>query len=130
MISIPFNNRYVNLGELFYVKTLPTTVANPALIKLNDEHANDLGLSVTSLEDCADVFSGNVIPDGASPLAMAYAGHQFGNWAGQLGDGRAINLFEVGHNDKRWAIQLKGSGATPYSRQGDGCAVLSSSSRE
>lgn len=75
-------------------------------------------------------FSGTEIYSGTQPYAMAYAGHQFGNWAGQLGDGRAINLFEVSHNNHHWALQLKGAGATPYSRQGDGLAVLRSSIRE
>jgi uncharacterized protein YdiU (UPF0061 family) len=76
------------------------------------------------------VFSGSKILPKTKPYAMAYAGHQFGNWAGQLGDGRAINLFEIVHRDKRWALQLKGAGETPYSRQGDGLAVLRSSIRE
>jgi uncharacterized protein YdiU (UPF0061 family) len=77
-----------------------------------------------------DVFSGTKVQPKTKPYAMAYAGHQFGNWAGQLGDGRAINLFEVKHRNNRWAIQLKGSGETPYSRQGDGRAVTRSTVRE
>ena len=68
--------------------------------------------------------------ENTNPYAMCYAGHQFGNWAGQLGDGRAINLTEVVHNDQRWALQLKGAGETPYSRSADGLAVLRSSIRE
>ena len=131
MISIPFNNRYVNLGGVFYTKTLPTTAANPALIKFNDELANDLGLSVTSPEDCADVFSGNVIPVGASPLAMAYAGHQFGGFNPQLGDGRAILLGDLDHpSGETVSVQLKGSGQTFYSRNGDGRAALGPVLRE
>ena len=131
MKNIPFNNQYVNLGETFYVKTKPATVANPALIKFNEELANDLGLSVTSLEEYTDIFSGNVIPDGAEPLAMAYAGHQFGGFNPQLGDGRAILLGELDHpSGVSLSVQLKGSGQTFYSRNGDGCAALGPVLRE
>jgi len=129
--NIPFNNQYVNLGETFYVKTKPATVANPALIKFNEELANDLGLSVTSPEEYTDIFSGNVIPDGAEPLAMAYAGHQFGGFNPQLGDGRAILLGELDHpSGVSLSVQLKGSGQTFYSRNGDGCAALGPVLRE
>jgi uncharacterized protein YdiU (UPF0061 family) len=110
----------------------PKVPSNPKLIHASKEMARTIGLDEKDIDskDFLEVFSGSKIYPKTKPFAMAYAGHQFGNWAGQLGDGRAINLFEVGHNDKRWAIQLKGSGATPYSRQGDGFAVLRSSIRE
>jgi len=76
------------------------------------------------------IFTGNGILPNTKPYAMCYGGHQFGNWAGQLGDGRAINLCEVEHKNERWALQLKGAGETPYSRTADGLAVLRSSIRE
>ena len=116
-----------------YSWVTPTPVVNPSLVAVADEVADLLGLSV---EDCQSpeflaVFSGNKVPVGAQPFAMAYGGHQFGNWAGQLGDGRAINLGEViGRDGQAWALQLKGAGATPYSRTADGLAVLRSSIRE
>ena len=133
MKPIPFNNRYVTLGESFYVKTRPSAVADPTLIKFNDELAGSLGLSVTELNstDGAALFSGNVIPDGAEPLAMAYAGHQFGGFNPQLGDGRAILLGEIKSPDGAlFNMQLKGSGRTFYSRDGDGRAALGPVLRE
>jgi uncharacterized protein YdiU (UPF0061 family) len=82
-------------------------------------------------QEIANVFSGNVQVDGMDPFAMCYGGHQFGNWAGQLGDGRALLLGEAaGRDGRRWEIQLKGAGPTPYSRRADGRAVLRSSLRE
>jgi uncharacterized protein YdiU (UPF0061 family) len=91
-----------------------------------------LGISEAEIKepDFTAVFSGAKILEGTNPYAMCYGGHQFGNWAGQLGDGRAINLGEIVHDDQRWALQLKGAGATPYSRTADGFAVLRSSIRE
>jgi uncharacterized protein YdiU (UPF0061 family) len=130
---IPFNNRYVNLGKTFYVKTRPSPVARPSLIKFNDELARALGLSVADLSssDVAAIFSGNLIPEGAEPLAMAYAGHQFGQFNPQLGDGRAILLGEiVSPAGARFDLQLKGSGRTFYSRGGDGRAALGPVLRE
>ncbi|MFK7833317.1 MAG: YdiU family protein [Winogradskyella sp.] len=110
----------------------PKVPSNPKLIHASAAMLEAIGLNEKDSHSKAflDIFSGSKIYPKTKPYAMAYAGHQFGNWAGQLGDGRAINLFEVEHNKKRWAIQLKGSGATPYSRQGDGFAVLRSSIRE
>ncbi|WP_179347912.1 protein adenylyltransferase SelO [Winogradskyella pacifica] len=110
----------------------PRIPSQPKLIHASKEMANAIGLDEEAIKskDFLDVFSGLKIYPKTKPYAMAYAGHQFGNWAGQLGDGRAINLFEIEENSKRWAIQLKGSGETPYSRQGDGLAVLRSSIRE
>ncbi|WP_439151357.1 protein adenylyltransferase SelO [Winogradskyella sp.] len=111
---------------------LPKVPSNPKLAHASKEMAQNLGISEEELqsEEFLNIFSGTKVYPKTKPYAMAYAGHQFGNWAGQLGDGRAINLFEIKHNDKRWALQLKGSGETPYSRQGDGLAVLRSSIRE
>ncbi len=133
MKPILFNNRYVTLGKTFYVKTSPSPVANPALIKLNDSLAGSLGLSAADLNsaDGAAIFSGNRIPEGAEPLAMAYAGHQFGGFNPQLGDGRAILLGElVSPNGDTFDMQLKGSGRTFYSRDGDGRAALGPVLRE
>jgi len=108
-------------------------VTKPTLIKFNDELAEALGLSVTNQNssDAAALFSGNLIPDGAEPLAMAYAGHQFGHFNPQLGDGRAILLGEIISPDGgRFDLQLKGSGRTFYSRDGDGRAALGPVLRE
>ena len=94
--------------------------------------AESVGISVeeTKSKEFLNVFSGITILENTKPYAMAYAGHQFGNWAGQLGDGRAITLFEALYKDKNTMFQLKGAGKTPYSRRGDGLAVLRSSIRE
>ena len=110
----------------------PKTPSNPKLIHASKAITETIGLEEKDIEskEFLETFSGAKTYLKTKSYAMAYAGHQFGNWAGQLGDGRAINLFEIKHKDKRWAIQLKGSGATPYSRQGDGLAVLRSSIRE
>ncbi|GGW54171.1 uncharacterized protein YdiU (UPF0061 family) [Winogradskyella epiphytica] len=110
----------------------PKKPSNPKLVHASKEMANEIGLDEKDLEskEFLEIFSGTKVYPNTKPYAMAYAGHQFGNWAGQLGDGRAINLFEVEHQNKRWALQLKGAGETPYSRQGDGFAVLRSSIRE
>ncbi len=110
----------------------PKQPTKPKLIHASPEMAKELGIDPESFssKEFLDVFSGSKIYPKTNPYAMAYAGHQFGNWAGQLGDGRAINLFEVKHNGNLWALQLKGAGETPYSRQGDGLAVLRSSVRE
>jgi len=130
---IPFDNRYQTLGEKFFVKTDPIPVIDPTLIKFNDGLASDLGLLEVDLSstDGAAIFSGNRIPDGAEPLAMAYAGHQFGHFSPQLGDGRAILLGEIIRPDGiRLDMQLKGSGPTSYSRNGDGRAALGPVLRE
>ena len=110
----------------------PVKPKNPSLIHVSNEVAKSLGISSeeTKSEEFLNVFSGNTILKNTKPYAMAYAGHQFGNWAGQLGDGRAITLFEATHNNKSTMFQLKGAGKTPYSRSGDGLAVLRSSIRE
>ena len=133
MNPIPFTNQYFMLGDKFYVKTRPTPVAAPALIKFNKLLADDMGLSVDDLnsEDGVNIFAGNVVPGGAEPLAMVYAGHQFGGFSPQLGDGRALLLGDmVGPDGACLDIHLKGSGRTYYSRNGDGRAALGPVLRE
>jgi uncharacterized protein YdiU (UPF0061 family) len=129
----PFENTYARLPERFFTKLDPTPVQAPKLLLLNEELARELGLDPAFLrsEEGAAVLGGNRIPQGAEPLAMAYAGHQFGGWVPQLGDGRAILLGEVvDRTGVRRDIQLKGSGPTPYSRMGDGRAALGPVLRE
>ena len=110
----------------------PKQTAKPVLLHVSSEMLKNIGFSEgkVATNQFLNVFTGNEILPNTNPYAMCYGGHQFGNWAGQLGDGRAINLFEVEHNSKNWALQLKGSGETPYSRTADGLAVLRSSIRE
>jgi uncharacterized protein YdiU (UPF0061 family) len=111
---------------------IPKKPSNPSLIHASEEVADFLGLSQEEIlsDDFLNTFSGNTVYPETKPYAMSYAGHQFGNWAGQLGDGRAINLTEVVHDDTLYTLQLKGAGPTPYSRTADGFAVLRSSIRE
>ncbi|BAO76012.1 protein adenylyltransferase SelO [Winogradskyella sp. PG-2] len=118
--------------EATHSYVIPRVPSYPKLLHASIEMAEEVGLDKESVSSKAfiEVFSGSKIQPKTKPYAMAYAGHQFGNWAGQLGDGRAISLFEVEHHKNRWALQLKGAGETPYSRQGDGLAVLRSSIRE
>lgn len=126
------DNSYAQLPELFFTRTMPTTVAAPKVILFNEELAADLGLNAQALQKqgSAGVFAGNDSPKGADPLAQAYAGHQFG-YFNRLGDGRAILLGEqITPNGERVDIQLKGSGRTPYSRGGDGRAALGPMLRE
>ena len=116
-----------------YSPVLPTPVRAPRLVGWSAEAAAllDLPAEVAQTGRYADVFAGNRVLPGMKPIATCYGGHQFGNWAGQLGDGRAINLGEVvNRRDERWTMQLKGAGPTPYSRTADGLAVLRSSLRE
>jgi uncharacterized protein YdiU (UPF0061 family) len=131
-MQIPFNNRYVTLGEGFFARTDPTPVKKPELIKFNDALARDLGISTDQVAALgAAVFSGNTLPEGAEPLAMAYAGHQFGHFNPQLGDGRALLLGEIHSPDgARYDIHLKGSGRTCFSRDGDGRSALGPVLRE
>lgn len=116
-----------------YSRVIPRRSPAPVLAAWNDDIAATLGISCQehTRQDWAEVLSGNHLLPGMEPFAMCYGGHQFGHWAGQLGDGRAINLGEVeGTDGSRLTLQLKGAGRTPYSRQGDGLAVLRSSLRE
>jgi uncharacterized protein YdiU (UPF0061 family) len=131
--GISLASGYSSLPEHFYARLSPVPVSEPRLIALNRALAAELGLDVDGLDDdqLAALFAGNWIPPGATPIAMAYAGHQFGFFVPQLGDGRAILLGEVCdvHGVRR-DIQLKGSGPTPYSRSGDGRAALGPVLRE
>ena len=116
-----------------FSSVLPQKVTNPQLIAYSREVADNLGLTdaACTSELFTKVFVGNSVLSGMEPFAMCYGGHQFGNWAGQLGDGRAINLGEVvTESNQRHVLQLKGAGPTPYSRNADGLAVLRSSVRE
>jgi uncharacterized protein YdiU (UPF0061 family) len=125
------NSRRQVPGACFsYIK--PKKTENPILIHYSDEMLKELGLSENDAISSTflNVLTGNEVLPNTNPYAMCYGGHQFGNWAGQLGDGRAINLTEVEHNNKLWALQLKGAGETAYSRTADGLAVLRSSIRE
>src|SRR5580704_17490986 len=122
-----FSNSYARLPEHFFARLAPTPVAKPHLIKFNDALASELGVNTQGLDPdrLAAMFAGNVTLSGAEPIAMVYAGHQFGNFVPQLGDGRAILLGEVlDRNGERRDVQLKGAGRTPFSRRGDGRAAL------
>ena len=122
-----------DLPEHFYARLNPTPVAAPRLVKLNVELARDLNLDPEALASPqgVEILSGNRVAEGSEPLALAYAGHQFGHFVPQLGDGRANLLGEVLARDGvRYDIQLKGSGPTPFSRGGDGRAALGPVLRE
>jgi uncharacterized protein YdiU (UPF0061 family) len=128
-----FDNSYARLPERFAARLPPTPVAAPRLLRVNAPVARLLGLDPAALESDAGLaaLSGQRPPEGAEPIAMAYAGHQFGNFVPQLGDGRAILLGEVvGPDGVRRDVQLKGSGRTPFSRMGDGRAAIGPVLRE
>ncbi len=128
-----FDNTYARLPDRFYARVLATKVAEPRIVKLNRPLAERLGADVELLASPAgaQVLAGNVVPPGAEPIALAYAGHQFGSFVPQLGDGRAILLGEVvGTDGRRRDVQLKGAGRTPFSRGGDGRAALGPVLRE
>lgn len=126
------NNSFAALGLDFYTRLPTTPLKNPRLVHANSEVAKLLGLSPACFEEkeFLDVVSGSHPMPGGDTLAAVYSGHQFGVWAGQLGDGRAHLLGEIVGPSGNWEIQLKGAGMTPYSRMGDGRAVLRSSVRE
>ena len=147
MHKLKFDNRFVNelpadkrkdnvrrqVYNSCYSLVDPTPVSAPTLVSCATEVAGLLDLGPTDCEsaDFLQIFAGNKLSDGMQAYSMCYGGHQFGNWAGQLGDGRAINLGEVVNAEgEHWTLQLKGAGATPYSRTADGLAVLRSSIRE
>ena len=127
-MKLPFQNTYANLPPSFFEKVTPTPVIQPSIIAVNDDLARELGIDPAFLrsDEGLAILAGNTIPDGAEPLAMAYAGHQFANFSPQLGDGRAILLGEIAGKD----IQLKGAGPTPFSRRGDGRSALGPVLRE
>ncbi|MCP5536812.1 MAG: YdiU family protein [Akkermansiaceae bacterium] len=133
MPAIPFDNTYARLPERFYVKQEPARVPGAGLVKVNGKLAEQLGIDADWLVSPEGVamLAGNSLPDGAEPLAQAYAGHQFGGFVPQLGDGRALLLGEViDTTGQRRDIQLKGSGRTPFSRNGDGKSALGPVIRE
>src|SRR6266481_6634539 len=128
-----FDNSFARELRGFYVPQQPAVVRAPRLLFLNDSLVAELGLDLNSLDAGAKaaLFAGNMPADGAEPLAQAYAGHQFGGFSPQLGDGRALVLGEViDRSGQRRDIQLKGSGPTPFSRAGDGRAALGPVLRE
>ncbi|WP_113911299.1 protein adenylyltransferase SelO [Roseovarius dicentrarchi] len=127
----PFDNSYARLGTGFSAAQAPVKVSAPQLIAVNRPLAAELNITLGDDDQMAQVFAGNAVPDGAQPIAQAYAGHQFGGFSPQLGDGRAVLLGEVvdTHGQRR-DIQLKGSGPTPFSRNGDGRAWLGPVLRE
>jgi uncharacterized protein YdiU (UPF0061 family) len=129
----PFDNSYARLPDRFFARVAPTAVTAPRLVRVNRELARQLRLDPDRLEqpEMVEILAGARVPDEASPIAMAYAGHQFGHFVPQLGDGRAILLGEIVDRDGvRRDVQLKGSGRTPFSRNGDGRAALGPVLRE
>ncbi|MFC6998840.1 protein adenylyltransferase SelO [Rufibacter roseus] len=145
LLSKEYKNEFVNTFEgdesgslkprqtpgMFYSKAKPTPVKSPELLAWSEELAKELGIQKLTDQAEIDVLGGNKVADTMQPYAACYAGHQFGNWAGQLGDGRAITLGEWEAPDgQSWELQLKGAGPTAYSRRADGRAVLRSSVRE
>ena len=132
-MTFAFDNTYSRLPDRFYARLAPVPVGQPRLVKLNEGLALALGLDPEALRspEVLAVLAGNRVPEGAAPLAMAYAGHQFGGFVPQLGDGRALLLGEIlDPAGERFDIQLKGSGRTPFSRGGDGRAWLGPVLRE
>ncbi len=128
-----FSNSFASLPAHFFIRQQPTPVAKPRLLMFNRPLAEDIGFASNGFDDAtlATILGGNVLPPGAEPISMAYAGHQFGTFVPQLGDGRAILLGEVlDRSGTRRDIQLKGSGRTPFSRRGDGRAALGPVLRE
>jgi uncharacterized protein YdiU (UPF0061 family) len=130
-LQISFDNSYARLPPRFYARLDPVPVKAPRLIRFNHALAAELGIAPGATdEELALAFSGNRLPEGAEPLAQAYAGHQFGGFSPQLGDGRATLLGEVDAGGQRHDVHLKGSGPTPYSRMGDGRAWMGPVLRE
>ncbi len=127
-------NHFHKLGESFSTRVQPLPLDNPRLVDINPQAAELLELSSGDLSDrqmLTELLNGQYVPDSFEPLSMLYAGHQFGVWVPQLGDGRAITLAQIENNEAQlWELQLKGSGPTPYSRHADGRAVLRSTIRE
>jgi len=132
--ELHFSNSFArSLGDAFYARLAPTPLDKSHLVAFNDQAATLIDLHPDEVErtEFVHYFGGQRLLPGSDPLAMLYAGHQFGNYAPQLGDGRAILLGEVtNHKGERWELQLKGAGVTPFSRRGDGRAVLRSTVRE
>ena len=132
MNFLKFKNSFSSLPNDFFSFVSPKKLEDSHLVCFSEKCADliEMDRSNFSLQECIDVFSGNTVLPTSLPLAAVYSGHQFGHWAGQLGDGRALLLGEVVSKNGIWELQLKGAGSTPYSRRGDGRAVLRSSIRE
>ncbi|MCC2959435.1 YdiU family protein [Massilia sp. IC2-278] len=130
--DLSFGNGFAALPPAFYTRLMPTPMPAPYFVAGSSRAAALVGLDPATLaqDDFVAALTGNAVPEGAQPLAAVYSGHQFGVWAGQLGDGRAILLGDLPGPEGRMELQLKGAGKTPYSRMGDGRAVLRSSIRE
>jgi uncharacterized protein YdiU (UPF0061 family) len=130
--TLPLQRSFASLPPAFYTHLLPTPLPEPYLVAVSPQAAQSIGLDAASMasEEALAILVGNRVPDAAAPLAAVYSGHQFGVWAGQLGDGRAILLGDLDTPAGPVELQLKGAGPTPYSRRGDGRAVLRSSIRE
>ncbi len=130
--GLKWANRFARLGTDFYTDRLPSPLPAPYWVSRNQALARELGLDEAwfASQEALALFTGNQVAPGSQPLASVYSGHQFGQWAGQLGDGRAILLGEIATPGGPQEVQLKGAGMTPYSRMGDGRAVLRSSIRE
>jgi uncharacterized protein YdiU (UPF0061 family) len=128
--TLPLDNSFASLPPAFYTRLMPTPLPSPYLVGVSAPAAQLLGLTPADVADSLDVLIGNTVPERALPLAAVYSGHQFGVWAGQLGDGRAILFGDVATAQGPMELQWKGAGMTPYSRMGDGRAVLRSSIRE
>ena len=130
--QLEFDNSFAALPEAFYTRLAPLGLPHPYLVAASADVAALIGIDP---EECrrpefCEIFAGNRLPPGSDALAAVYSGHQFGVWAGQLGDGRAHLLGGLRNGSGHWEIQLKGAGRTPYSRGADGRAVLRSSIRE
>src|SRR5438094_148956 len=131
--TLQFDNTFARLPEVFYAKVTPTPLKNPCLVAFNPDAAAllDLDPEEARRPEFAGCFAGQYLPPGSEPLAMVYAGHQFGAYVSRLGDGRAILLGEVRNGrGEKWDLHLKGAGLTPFSRDDDGRAVLRSCVRE
>ncbi|MFP5506274.1 MAG: protein adenylyltransferase SelO family protein, partial [Gammaproteobacteria bacterium] len=131
--QLRFSNSFARLPDDFHARVLPTPLGQPYLISFNPAAAEliELDAAEAARADFPVIFNGGKLLPGSEPLAMLYAGHQFGHYVDQLGDGRAIVLGEVAtRGGARWELQLKGAGRTPFSRGGDGRAVLRSTIRE
>ena len=126
------DNSFASLPPSFYTRLMPTPLPAPYMVAVSPPAAALIGLDAAALaeQQAVEILTGNAVPESAQPLSAVYSGHQFGVWAGQLGDGRAILLGDVATASGPMELQLKGAGLTPYSRMGDGRAVLRSSIRE
>src|SRR6266702_3313846 len=131
--TLQFDNTFARLPEVFYAKVMPTPLKNPCLVAFNPDAAAllDLDPEEARRPEFAGYFAGQYLPPCSEPLAMVYAGHQFGAYVSRLGDGRAVLLGEVRNSrGEKWDLHLKGAGLTPFSRDDDGRAVLRSCIRE